>query len=115
MTVRDKMGEENREVRGTAMRNGERKNDPYPPTMGELARLILEAQVAGEPIVLSINGRGALPVTDAGSIDELHALVDHLESIEVLRGRLAATAANDSGHDLAEICQELRASHGLPR
>ena len=50
------------------MNNAESKSDHYPPTMGELARLILQAQAAGEPTALSINGKGRLSIADPYSI-----------------------------------------------
>lgn len=90
----------------------DRKSDPYPPTMGAMARLVLELQAAGEPITLSINGRGQLPIADAESIGQLFDFVDQMESIEALRPRIERLNRGETGLTLEEVKQELNRRHG---
>ena len=90
-----------------------RKSDVSPPTMGEVARLILEAQAAGEPIALSINGQGKLPVCDPQSIQQLYELVEQLETVEALRQSRRAVEAGAKTFSLDEVCQELQTKYGV--
>ncbi len=95
------------------MINGDRKLDQYPPTMGELARLILQAHVAGEPISLSINGKGQLPVSDHQSIQQLYDLVEQIETVEALRQSIRSVDEGGKTYSLEEVAQELKAKHGV--
>ena len=96
------------------MPGDDRRSDRYPPTMGDLARLILEAQAAGEPITLSINGRGKLPVADPRSAQQLYELVEQLEAVEALRQGLHALEGGQPTHGLEAVFREARAKHGIP-
>lgn len=92
----------------------DRKSDPYPPTMGEMARAILESRAAGEPVSLSINGRGNLAVGDEASILELFELVDRLETIAVLNERIGRVERGEKGLSLEEVRAELNRRYGYP-
>ena len=48
---------------------------------------------SGDPIVLTINGKAELVVQDEDSYQRLLALAERVESLEFLRGSLAAAAA----------------------
>ncbi len=90
----------------------DRKSDPYPPTMGAMARLVLELRAAGEPISISINGRGLLPITDEESIRRLFDFVDEMESVEALRPRIERLDRGEKSLSLEEEKQELNRRHG---
>ena len=61
--------------------------------MGKIMYLIERLKATGEPITLSINGRGAnLSVSDDGAFQLLFDLVERLEVTEMLRERLAELA-----------------------
>ncbi len=92
----------------------DRKFDPYPPTMGEMARLVLELKAAGEPISLSINGRGKLAVGSDATVRQLFELVDQLETIAVLNDRLQASEGGEQGISLEEFKLEMHQKYGTP-
>jgi len=96
------------------MLDADRTSDSCPPTLGDLARLVLELQTAGQPITLSINGRGKLPVTDHQSIQQLFEFVDQLETIEALKEGVRYFEEGGKGHSLEDVCRELREKHGVP-
>ena len=85
------------------MIDADRKLDSYPPTMGEMARLVLELKKAGEPITLSINGRGKLAIADDLSIQQLFEFVDQIETVEVLKERIARLERGEKGLSLEQI------------
>ncbi len=92
----------------------DRKSDSYPPTMGEIARLVLELQAAGRPIMLSINGRGKLPVTDHQSIQQFFEFGDQLETLEALKEGVRYFEKGGKRHSLEDVCRELREKHVVP-
>ena len=63
--------------------------DQAPPTTGKIMYLLDRLKATGEPITLSINGRGNLPISDDGAFQLLFDLVERLEVTEMLRERLA--------------------------
>ncbi len=91
----------------------DRKSDPYPPTMGAMARLVLELRAAGEPISISINGRGSLSVASEATVRQLFEFVDQLETIAVLNERLQAAETGGTSISLDEFQREMHQKYGI--
>jgi hypothetical protein len=68
----------------------------------------------GLPIVLTINGKAALVVQDAGSYQKLVELVDRLETIEGVEQALAEMKAG-KGRPAEKALEELRHKLNIPR
>jgi len=92
----------------------DRKSDPYPPTMGEMARLVLELRTAGEPITLAISGRGKLLIEDDESIQQLLEFVDQMETVAVLRERIARVERGERGLSLEQVREEFQRRYSYP-
>lgn len=88
-------------------------SDQAPTTMGEILYLLHRLKAAGEPITLSINGRGDLPIKDDGAYQLLLNLVDRLEVTEVLRERLADLDAGRPTLSMEEAKEQVRAKYGI--
>ncbi len=93
----------------------DRKSDVYPPTVGEVARLSLQTQAAGEPIALSVNGRGSVPIADPRSIQRLVEFVEELETLENLRQSIRSVEEGAKTYSLEEIARDLKAQHGVSK
>ncbi len=87
--------------------------DQAPPTMGKILYLLDRLKAAGEPITLSINGRGNLPIRDDGAFQLLFTLIERLEVTEMLRERLADLDAGAPTFSMEEAKEMIRAKHGL--
>ncbi len=84
-----------------------------PATTGKILHLLERLKAAGEPITLSINGRGNLPIGDDGAFQMLFTLVERLEATEMLRERLADLDSGRPTLTEAEVKAHLRAKHGI--
>ena len=84
-----------------------------PPTTGKILHLLESLMAAGEPITLSINGRGNLPVRDEGAFQILFTLIERLELTELLRERLADLDAGSPTYSMEEVKEMIRAKHGI--
>jgi hypothetical protein len=76
--------------------------------------LIHQLKEAGEPIVLTINGKAELVVQDETSCQQLLDLVDRIETIEGLRIGLEEMK-DGKGRPAEELFEELRQKYNLPR
>ena len=84
-----------------------------PPTQGSVGHLLECLKAAGEPISLSINGKGNLPITDDGSFQILVSLIERLEVTEMLRERLAELNAGAPTYRVEQAKEMIRAKHGI--
>jgi hypothetical protein len=93
--------------------------DQVPPTSGKIMHLLEHLKSFGEPITLSINGRGNLSVSDDGAYQLLFTLVERLEVTEMLRERLAEldagcpTYSSEEAKDLNRAASEYRIPPGM--
>ena len=88
--------------------------DQAPPGTGKIMHLLDCLSAFGEPITLSINGRGDLPIRDDGAFQLLFTLVERLEVTEMLRERLAELDAGAPTFGMEEARAMIGAKHGLP-
>lgn len=91
----------------------DRISDQAPPFMGKTVYLLRQLKAAGEPITLSVNGRGHLSIQDDESYQLLLDLVDRLELTEVLRERLADLDAGRPMLSMEEAKERIRAKYGI--
>ena len=87
--------------------------DQAPPGMGKMTHLLECLAAAGEPITLSINGRGDLPIRNDGAYQLLFTLIERLEVTEMLRERLAELDAGAPTYSMEEVRAMVEAKHGL--
>jgi hypothetical protein len=87
--------------------------DQAPPSSGKIMHLLEYLKSYGEPITLSINGRGNLPIRDDGAFQLLLTLVERLEVTEMLRERLAELDAGGPTYSAEEAKELIRAKHGI--
>lgn len=89
----------------------DRVSDPYPPTMGKVSRVLCQLDDEGEPIVITINGKAEIAVSDDDSFRMLAALIDRLELLEALK---EATRSLDEGKGLSleEVKEQARVKYG---
>ena len=66
------------------MMNLDQIADKAPPGMGKTIYLLRRLKGAGEPITISVNGKGNLRIADEGSYGMLLGLIDRLETIEAI-------------------------------
>ncbi len=85
-----------------------------PTGTGKMIHLLECLMAAGEPITVSINGQGNLPIRDDGAFQLLFTLIDRLEVTEMLRERLAELDAGAPTYSLDEVKAMIGAKHGLP-
>ena len=90
----------------------DRVSDQVPPGMGEIVYLLRRLKEAGEPISISINGRGHLAVSDDASYRMLLELVDRLELIEVLHQN-TKDLDEGKGLSLEEVKEQARTKYGI--
>jgi hypothetical protein len=91
----------------------DRDTDQVPPGMGKLTYLLLRLKKSGEPISVSINGRGSLPINHDTDFEELLRLVEQIETAEVLKERIEAFRAGEKGVSLEEFKEEVRRTYGI--
>ena len=90
----------------------DRISDQIPSGMGKVVHLLYQLEDQGEPVVISINGKVDLAVSDEGSFQMLVDLVDRLELFEVLK---QATKDLDEGKGLSleEVRDQARVKYGI--
>jgi hypothetical protein len=86
-------------------------SDQAPPAMGKTVYLLRKLKDAGEPITISVNGRGNLVVADDGSYGMLLDLVDRLELIEVLKQN-KKELDDGKGLSLEEVKEQAKNKYG---
>jgi len=67
----------------------------------------------GTPVVLTVNGKAELVVQDAAAYQKLLELVEQVETVKVLRERLAA-ARRGEGRPVEEFFDEMEQKYGFP-
>lgn len=80
----------------------------FPPLKGAVG-LLVEMKEAGEPIVISINGKARLTIQDKESYQKLLDLVDRVETIEAVKVALEEMESGQ-GRPLEEVMEEIRKS-----
>ncbi len=85
-----------------------------PPGTGQIMHLLECLMAAKEPITVSINGRGNLPIRDDGAYQLLFTLVERLELTEMLRERLEELDAGAPTYSMEEVKAMIGAKHGIP-
>ncbi len=90
----------------------DRISDQVPPGTCKVVHLLRQLDDHGEPIVISINGKADLMISDEGSFQMLVNLVDRLELFEVLK---QATKDLDEGKGLSleEVKEQARLKYGI--
>jgi hypothetical protein len=78
-----------------------------------VARHVDEANVAGRPIELRVDGFPALTVADPRARRLLWQLVEHIETLEAVREGLEEVRLGKT-MPLAELDRQLRKKHGIP-
>lgn len=78
------------------------------------AEFLPRLQATGQPLVLTVQGRAALIVQDAGAYQRLLERVDRLEAIEGIRRGLDSLKRGE-GRPVAEAFTEVQRSHGVSR
>jgi len=84
-----------------------------PPPNSPAARLVVQLRGAGEPIVLSINNQVEVVMKDETSVSRLLDLLDYVDSVEVLRDRLAHFDKGGGGIGMEEAKAEALRKYGL--
>ncbi len=87
--------------------------DQAPPASSKTAHLLRQLEAAGEPIMISVNGRAPIPVADEASVATLITLVDQLELLENLRERLRSLDSGARTYSMQEAREMLRGRHGV--
>jgi len=85
-----------------------------PDLKRDAVELIRELKKAGQPIIITINGKVELAVEDAPSVRKLLELVDRLETIKGIRAGLEEMKAG-KGRPAEELFEELRQEFDIPR
>ena len=78
------------------------------------AEFVERLKQTGRPQVLTVNGRAAVVIQDAGAYQKLLDAVERAEAIEGIRRGLDSVARGEDC-TLEEVSAELRAKYGLPR
>jgi prevent-host-death family protein len=71
-------------------------------------KFLRQLKETGRPLVLTINGKAELVVQDAASYQRLFELAERLETIEAVKGSLAAIDRGE-GRPMDEVFDELQA------
>ena len=90
----------------------DRISDPIPPGTSKAAHLLHQLDEQGEPIVLSINGKLSIAVSDDGSFRRLVDLVERLELLEVL-DRARKDLDEGKGLSMEEFKEQARVKYGI--
>jgi PHD/YefM family antitoxin component YafN of YafNO toxin-antitoxin module len=87
--------------------------EPLTQVRPNVMEFIRELRKAGQPVVLTINGKAELVVEDVGSLQKLLELVDRLETIESIREGMKDI---EEGRmlNLEEFKDQVRKKHGIP-
>ena len=87
-------------------------SDQVPPGVGKIVHLLHQLDDQDEPIVISINGKVDLAISDEGSFRMLVELVDRIELLEALK---QATKSLDEGKGLSleEVKEQARVKYGI--
>lgn len=56
----------------------------------DTAKIMRQIKRTKEPVILTVNGKAALVVQDAESYQKLLKMKDHIETVDILRKRLAS-------------------------
>ena len=90
----------------------DRDSDQAPPCVGETAYLLRRLKEAGEPITISVNGKGTLRIADEGSYGMLLDLIDRLETIESIN---EGNKELDEGKGLSleEVKEQAKQRYGI--
>ncbi len=78
----------------------------------ESTRLIKQMKKTKEPMVLTVNGKAEIVVQDAESYQELLESKDRMDTINILRKRLA-TLKQSKGRSAEEFFSEFFAEQGI--
>lgn len=76
------------------------------------SKLTRQMKKTKEPIVLTVNGKAALVVQDAESYQKLLELKDRMETVDILRKRLASLKEK-KGRPAEEFFAEFFAANGI--
>jgi hypothetical protein len=93
------------------MLNLDHVTDQAPPGMGKTVFLLRQLKAAGEPITLSVNGKGNLAVADDALYGMLLDLVDRLELLEELK-KSKNELNEGKGLSLEEVKEQARLKYG---
>ena len=75
---------------------------------------VKQLKETGAPVVLTVNGKAELVVQDAAAYQELVDLVEQMETVQILRERLAA-ARRGEGRPVEEFFAEMEQKYSLPQ
>jgi hypothetical protein len=90
----------------------DRISDQVPPGTGKIVHLLHQLDDQGEPIVISINGKVDLAVSDDRSFQMLVDLVDRLELLEVLK-QAKKDLDEGKGLSMEEVKEQARVKYGI--
>jgi sulfur carrier protein ThiS len=90
----------------------DRISDQVPPGMGKVVHLLHQLDDQDEPIVISINGKVDLAVSDEGSFRMLVDLVDRIELMEVLK-QARKDLDEGKGLSMEEVKEQARVKYGI--
>lgn len=76
--------------------------------------IIERLKVSGDPLILTIEGEAELVVLAEKSYRRMLALLDRAEAIEGIHRGLASMQRGE-GQPAAEVFEEIRQRHGIPR
>jgi hypothetical protein len=91
----------------------DRDSDQAPPGVGQITYLLWQLKRAGDPITLSINGKGNLRIEDDASYQKLLEIVDWLERVEMLRERLTEPEGGENWFTLDELKEQVQNKYGI--
>lgn len=75
---------------------------------------VKQLKESGSPVVLTVNGKAEIVVQDAAAYQKLLELAELMETVPILRERLAA-ARRGEGRPVEEFFNELEQKYSLPR
>jgi prevent-host-death family protein len=75
---------------------------------------VKQLKATGAPVVLTVNGKAELVVQDAAAYQKLVDLIEQMETVQILRERLAA-ARRGEGRPVEEFFGEMEQKYGLPQ
>jgi hypothetical protein len=84
------------------------------PDPMDTARYVDEANVAGRPLELRVDGRPPLTVAEPRARRLLWQLVEHIETVAAVQEALEQVERGE-GRPAEEFFEEMRAKYGIPR
>ncbi len=75
---------------------------------------VKQLKETGAPVVLTVNGKAELVVQDAAAYQKLLERVEQMETVQILRERLAA-ARRSEGRPVEEFFGEMEQKYSLPQ